>query len=102
MNIRGTQTLTAIFTEPEPKLRKVNGSFLEDRDMAMCYRFYFYYHIIRQRLDDIPNIMEKEFYIGATTIFKRLTANDSLLKDINQNAPTRAQLRKRYPHLNWD
>jgi hypothetical protein len=100
--IRGSRTLTAIFTDDAPKLRKVNGSFLVDRDLAIAYRFYFYYSIDRKRIDDIYRILETEFYIGSSTIEKRLAENYDLLKDINQNAPTRAQLRKRYPHLNWN
>lgn len=73
-----------------------------DRDVAICYRFYYHYQILRKRFDDIPLDLEKEFFISSSTIVKRLTENNSLLKDINQNAPTRAQLRQRYPHLNWN
>jgi len=100
--IRGTKTLTAIFSDDAPILRKVNGSFLLDRDAAICYRFYFYYQILGKRFDRIPAELEKEFFISATTIVKRLTENNSLLKDINQNAPTRKQLQQRYPHFNWN
>ncbi|MBD1385735.1 hypothetical protein IDJ75_10635 [Mucilaginibacter rigui] len=99
--IRGSQTLTVIFTDEEPKTRKVNGALLDDRDMAMAYRFYYHFNIIRRRFDDVPDILEKEFYISATTVVKKLTENSDMLKDIKDNSPGREQLKQMYPHFNW-
>lgn len=103
--IRGSQTLTAIFPKsikPEAKNKGNKGIYTDERDACLAYRFYFYYHIARKRLDDAVADMEKEFFISSTTIIGRLTDNDLLLKDIAANAPTRSQLRKRYPHFNWN
>lgn len=103
--IKGSQTLTKIFPpsfQPEASRKGIGSIYTADRDACMAYRFYFYYQILRYRFDDAICDMEKEFFISGTTIIGRLTANDALLKDIQLNAPSRTQLRKRYPHLNWD
>ncbi len=75
--------------------------FTMDRDVCLAYRFYFYYQVLRKRFDDALSDMEREFFISSATISARLTENDVLLKDIISNKPTRAALKKRYPHLNW-
>jgi hypothetical protein len=103
--IRGSQTLTAIFPpaiKPDAKNKGNKGLYTVERDICLAYRFYYYYHIARKRFDDAIADMEKEFFISASTIVGRLTDNDVLLKDITANAPTRPQLRKRYPHFNWN
>ncbi|TZF81806.1 hypothetical protein FW774_17265 [Pedobacter sp. BS3] len=102
--IRGSQTLTAIFPAaftPDSSRKGKKSVFTAERDTCLAYRFYYYYHIARKRFDDAIAIMEKEFFIAGTTIIARLTENDALLKDIKQNNPDRAALRKRYPHFNW-
>jgi hypothetical protein len=99
--IRGSQTLTAIFTDENTKDKKINGAFTADRDTAMAYRFYYHYNIIRRRFDDIPDILEREFYISSTTVVKKLTEYNDLLKQIKANTPTRDELKQRYPHYNW-
>lgn len=102
--LRGSQSLTSIFSpavKPTPA-KKVKGVYTTERDAALAYRFYYYYDLVRKRFDDVVNDLEKEFYISSTTVVERLTYNDSLLKDIKQNSPTRSQLRKRYPHFNWN
>jgi len=103
--IRGAQTITSIFPpafEPDASRKGKRNIYTLDRDACMAYRFYFYYHILRKRFDDAIADMEKEFFIAGTTIIRQLTENDSLLKDIKQNAPSRKQLSKRYPHFNWN
>lgn len=103
--IRGSQTITAIFPKAikaDPNRKGNKGIYTAERDAALCYRFYFYYHILRKRFDDAVADMEKEFFISSTTIIGRLTENDALLKDIAGNSPSRNALRKRYPHFNWN
>ena len=101
---RGSQTLTSIFSADNKTTseKKVKGVQTAERDAALAYRFYYYYELKRTRFDDILPDLEREFFIASNTIVERLTVNDTLLKDIKLNAPTRTQLRKRYPHFNWN
>lgn len=99
--LRGSQTITSIFQETPSPAKKMAGAFTMDRDVALAYRFYYHYNIARKRFDDAIAQLAGEFYISQTTVVKRLTENDLLLKDISQNAPTSKQLAKRYPHWVW-
>lgn len=92
-----------MFAKPENtgKRTGIKGVYTANRDMCLCYRFYYYYEISKLRFDIAIAHMENEFWISADTITARITANDSLLKDICNNAPSKASLRRRYPHLTW-
>lgn len=103
--IRGSQTITSIFptTIQTDSTRKGNkGVYTEERDICLCYRYYYHYQIQRIRMDDAIAALEKEFFISASTIMARLVDYAPLLKDIVNNKPTKSNLRKRYPHLVWD
>lgn len=100
--IRGRQTITAIFKDEQPNPKRVNGAFMPDRDAAIAYRFYYHYKLLRRTFEDAVDGMQNEFFISSSTIVTRLTQNDALLRDITNNKPTRNDLRKRYPHFNWN
>ncbi|WP_437918428.1 hypothetical protein [Sphingobacterium sp. LRF_L2] len=96
--IRGSQTITKIFSDETQKVPK--GTF--DRDVCLCYRYYFYYELLQRRHDRALEVLEVEFFISQDTITKRLTACADLLKDIAINKPKVPQLRRKYPHLVWN
>ena len=101
--IRGSQTLTSIFpTAIKPDPLKGKGVYTQDRDVCLCYRYYYHYEINRVRMDDAVAKMEKEFFISSGTIMARLVDYAGLLKDIVNNKPTKSQLRKKYPQFVWN
>ena len=103
--IRGSQTVTSIFPtaiQTESARKGNKGVYTEDRDICLCYRYYYYYQLKRIRMDDAIVNLEREFFISSTTIMARLVEYADLLKDIVGNNPTRAKLRKKYPHFVWD
>lgn len=103
--IRGTQTISSIFNtpiKPEKSRKSQKGVYTEERDICLCYRYYYHYEIVRDRPDDVLLNMEKEFFISATTIMARLVDYAGLLKDIVNNKPTRSQLKKKYPQFVWN
>lgn len=102
--IRGSQIITKIFPNAvHTNSHKSNkGVYTEERDICLCYRYYHYYQIQRLRMDDTIAILEKEFFISSSTIMIRLVDYADLLKDIVNNKPSKASLRKKYPHLVWN
>lgn len=102
--IRGSQTITSIFpTAIKPESRKANkGIYTQDRDVCLCYRYYYHYEISRTRMDDAVATMENEFFISASTIMARLVDYADLLKDIVNNKPSKTELRKKYPQFVWN
>ena len=103
--IRGSQTITSIFPTAiqSDSARKSNkGVYTIERDMCLCYRYYYHYEINRIRMDDAVATMEAEFFISASTIMARLVDYADLLKDIVNNKPTKTDLRKKYPQFVWN
>lgn len=101
--IRGTQTVLSLFPnaiKTNPKGNK--GIYTFDRDVCICYRYYFHYEVARKRHDDVLAYLEKEFFISASTIMARLTDNADLLKDIVNNKPNTSSLKRKYPHFSWN
>lgn len=74
------------------------------RNRALTARFYYHFHIVRKRPDDIYILLSKtEFFIKPETIYKILTAdaqNDYLNQLIETNA-TAARLQRDYPGFKW-
>ncbi|WP_336834063.1 hypothetical protein [Sphingobacterium siyangense] len=103
--IRGSQTIASIFPtaiDPQESKKLRKGVYTEDRDICLCYRYYYHFEIIRNRPDDVLASMEKEFFISASTIMARLVDCSDLLKDIVNNKPTRTMLKKKYPWFSWN
>lgn len=103
--IRGAQTITSLFPpafETDATRKGKRSVFASERDACMAYRFYFRYHILRERFDDSVANMEKEFFLSGRTIVDKITELQPLIKDIIGNNPDRKQLRNRYPHFNWN
>lgn len=101
--IRGTQTVLSLFPnaiKTNPKGNK--GIYTFDRDVCICYRYYFHYEVARLRHDDVLSNLENEFFISASTIMTKLTDHADLLRDIVNNKPTRVSLKKKYPHFCWN
>lgn len=103
--IRGSQTVISIFPtaiKPDTSRKSNKGVYTEDRDICLCYRYYYHYEIVRIRPDDVLVAMEKEFFISASTIMARIVDYAGLLKDIVNNKPSKNELRKKYPQFVWN
>jgi hypothetical protein len=103
--IRGSQTVTSIFPnaiQTNIARKSIKGVYTEERDICLCYRYYYHYEIQRIRMDDAVAAMEKEFFISASTIMARLVDYADLLKDIVNNKPTKNTLRRKYPQFVWN
>lgn len=103
--IRGSQTITQIFPtaiKSESSRKSIKGVYTQDRDICMCYRYYYHYEILRVRMDDAVATMEKEFFVSASTIMTRLVDYADLLKDIVYNKPSKKELREKYPQFVWN
>jgi hypothetical protein len=75
---------------------------IEQRDEAMLSRYYYHAEIKRTRYDDCLTALEKEFFITAGVITQRITLNVETLKKLVSIKATGNQLKKRYPHFDWN
>lgn len=103
--IRGQQTLfTNIFPSSIKRDSERKGTrnvFIEDRDIAIAHRYYYYIHIRRQRYDDTLRDLEKEFFLTADYIIQRLTPCVELIKDLTHRNVKVSLLKRKYPHWTW-
>ncbi|WP_312340629.1 hypothetical protein [Sphingobacterium sp.] len=103
--VRGFQTISQAFNSAvgaESEKHSKKGVFTQDRDECILYRYYYYCQIKQIRLDTALSYLEKEFFIGSTTIASRIVANSDKLKEIIGKKIDTKLLRKKYPHLNWN
>jgi len=103
--LRGQQTLfTNIFPSSVKRDSDRKGTrnvFIEDRDIAIAHRYYYYIHIRRQRYDDTLVDLEKEFFITADVIGQRLTPYTDFLKELIHKNTKLSALKRKYPHWTW-
>lgn len=89
----------SVSTELGQKSRR--NSFIEERDDALAYRYYFHAHICRFRYDDCLLHLSREFFLSHNVIIQRLSGRTNLLKSLVAANVQPAELRKMYPHFNW-
>lgn len=77
------------------------NTFLEERDDALAYRYYFHANLCRCRYDDSLLNLSREFFLSHNVIIQRLSGRTSLLKSLVAANVQPSELRKLYPHFNW-
>jgi hypothetical protein len=75
--------------------------FLEERDEAMCCRFYYHAHLCRRRYDDCLTELSREFFLSPNVITQRLIRKDASIRELISRQIPPAELRKRYPYFVW-
>jgi hypothetical protein len=75
---------------------------IEKRDEALICRYYYHAEIKRTRYDDCLSSLEKEFFITAGVITQRITLNLDTLKKIVEQKASAYQLKKQFPHFDWN
>lgn len=91
---------SAIETNPDNQGRR--NVLLDKRDECLVYRYYYYGEIKRKRYDDCLSDLEKEFFITAGVIAQRLQINIILLKKVTGQKANLINLKRKYPHFNWN
>ncbi|WP_316777777.1 hypothetical protein [Pedobacter antarcticus] len=103
--LRGHQTLFSnIFPSSIKRDSDRKGSrnvFIEQRDIALATRYYYYIHLRRKRYDDTLSDLEKEFFLTADVIVTRLTPYVDFIKELNQRNINVVSIRRQYPNWNW-
>jgi hypothetical protein len=77
------------------------NTFLEERDDALAYRYYFHANLCRCRYDDSLLHLSREFFLSHNVIIQRLSGRTALLKSLVAANVQPAELRRLYPHFNW-
>ncbi|MBU1373841.1 MAG: hypothetical protein KJ712_06405 [Bacteroidetes bacterium] len=103
---RGQNSLfTSLFPSSipvNPDNKGKRNSLIDKRDEALIFRYYYHAEIKRTRYDDCLTNLEKEFFITAGVITQRITLNVDTLKKIVAQKASAYQLKKKFPHFDWN
>ncbi|WP_223225091.1 hypothetical protein [Sphingobacterium cavernae] len=90
----------AVKSDSNRKSKK--GAYTIERDECILYRYYYYCEIKQIRFDVALQSLESEFFITSTTIAAIITNLSNDLKKIVNEKPLKRELKKKYPHLDWN
>lgn len=99
-SMRGYQ---AIYLDLFPEYpQKARNSRIDARDNLLLSRYYYYAHIRGFRFERCLEKLEKEHFISANAIVKRITKHTEVLKSMVAQKITTKILKQQYPHLVWE
>jgi hypothetical protein len=99
----GHQLVTKILSEDLKKtdVKHIKGVFSEQRDFAIICRLYYHYKIKGLRYDVAINTLNKEFYLGETTLAQIIMRQRDALEELKAQQADRKYLQKELPHYSW-
>ena len=86
-----------------PKERSSREDRIDERNAALCARFYWLTYLLPVNLAYESRIkqLSKEFYIAEATICDLLVSHSATVAMHNQQKTTIKQLETQLPHFNW-
>ena len=104
--VKGGNTLfNEIFLIEPPVKRHSKGrstTFDSERNKCLISRYYYFGLETGFRYDLLIKILSKQFWISEITVYNIIRANHDVLAGIRKEKPTRAELKKKWPHLSWE
>jgi len=99
----GSQLITSILTDPLERTtnKHVKGIFTQQRDYAIVCRLYYHYKLKGLRYDVAIETLNKEFYLGETTIAQIIMRERDALEKLKADQADSKYLQKKLPHYNW-
>lgn len=79
-----------------------NKSLYNQRNLKLCYRYYYKIKLQRKQYPDALESLSNEFDLTICRIIECLEENRELLQKVMAEKLTTAQLNKLYPWLRWD
>ncbi|QEM13461.1 hypothetical protein [Mucilaginibacter rubeus] len=99
----GHQLITNLLSDPLDKtnVKHVKGVYTQERDFAIACRLYFHYKIKGLRYDVAIEILNKEFYLGETTLAQIIMRKRDTIEELKNLKADSKYLQKQLPHYNW-
>ena len=103
--MRGCNTLfkDIVTIEPAEKQRRGRSlNFDKDRNDCLINAYYYFAANTGFRYELCIKIISKQFWLSEVTVGNILSLNHHLLVKVREAKPDRAELKKKWPHLNWE
>jgi hypothetical protein len=100
----GSQLVTSILSDDIRKtsVKHVKGVYTKERDYAIVCRLYYHFKINGRNYDKALELLNKEFYLGETTIAQIIMRERDALETLKAAKADRKYLSKELPHYNWN
>jgi hypothetical protein len=107
MSLRGSNTLFKEFFETEQPVKVAPKGIIQStntsrRNECLVDRYFFYGKFYGLSYTRILEELVKEFFISRETISDVISDNINQLRLIKKTSPVRADLKKKWPHLDWN
>lgn len=90
-------------TRTNPQLIKGrNKELINERNLMILHRYYYYVRIQRKRYDDVLDELAKEFFLTCRRIIDIVSENAEKLNEINKNQLSIKDLKTAYPFFIWE
>lgn len=102
--MRGSQTLFNEIVEESP-LRIVKGRserLDSQRNQCLVERWLYMMKATGWRYDLMLRMISTDFFLSERTIINVLDENNSMLRSIRNDLPTRKDLEKKWPQFSWE
>jgi hypothetical protein len=102
--MRGHQTLFNEIIEESP-LRVVKGRserLDSQRNQCLVERWLYMMKVTGWRYDLMLRMISTDFFLSERTIINVLDENNSMLRSIRNDLPTRKDLEKKWPQFSWE
>ncbi len=77
------------------------GVYIVQRDLALMYRFFYYYDLKTMRYESVLEILNTEFYLSETRIAQIIMQRGSVLATLKAEKADRKYLANKFPHYSW-
>ncbi len=72
-----------------------------NRNIKLCYRYYFYSELIGLKISKCIELLCVEFNLSESRILDLIKENSDTISNIISKQVTVQELAKRYPFFNW-
>jgi hypothetical protein len=105
MSLRGSNTLFAdVFDLPvtEKQRKGRSESLISKRNEFLIDRYFFLGKTTGIRYELLMRIIAGEMFLSAYTVQEILFDNSAKIQAIKRANPTKKDLMKKWPHINWE
>lgn len=105
-NMRGIRifqdlTENPIIDNPKEQRAGKNAALVEQRNLLLLTRFYWYSSVVKLRYDYILLQLCNEFFLAERRITDIISEDRNVIFGLRKSNPALEYFKQKYPYLNW-